>query len=73
MITCAAVSDPTNGGVSFDSSTDVNGNYAFGTVATFACDPSFGRNGAETRTCGGDGRSPTGSFDGTSPICERES
>ena len=68
------MSDPTNGGVSFDSiAADGIGNYAFGTVATFTCDSSFGLNGAETRTCGGDGSSPTGVFDGTSPTCERES
>ena len=73
MYACAAVADPTNGGVSFNSTADGNGNYAFGTVATFACDSSFSRNGAETRTCGGDGSSPTGSFEGTSPTCERES
>ena len=63
---------PTDVEVVFDMSADGNGNYAFGTVATFACDSGFGRNGAETRTCGGDGSSPMGAFDGTSPTCERE-
>lgn len=71
-ITCATLADPVNGAVLFDNTVDLSGNVPFETVATFMCDDEFGRIGAETRTCGGDGSSTTGLFDGTSPTCERE-
>ena len=47
------------------------GGYPFGTVATYDCGAMAAIvGGPVTRTCGGDGSSTVGSFDGTEPMCE---
>ena len=70
-ITCVLLTDPTNGdATTYDMSSDVIGNYPFGTVASFSCMTGFGIVGIVTRTCGGDGSSVMGTFDGSTPTCE---
>ena len=45
--------------------------YPFGTVATYSCGAAAATmGGSVTRTCGGDGSSTLGSFDGTETMCE---
>ena len=40
-------------------------------MATYSCNPGFGLSGGDgTRTCGGDGSSPTGAWSGTPSTCE---
>ena len=47
------------------------GRYPFGTVATYDCGTMAAIvEGPVTRTCGGDGTSTLGSFNGTEPMCE---
>ena len=47
------------------------GRYPFGTVATYDCGTMAAIvEGPVTRTCGGDGTSTLGSFNGTEPVCE---
>ena len=47
------------------------GQYPFGTMATYSCGTTAAIvGGSVTRTCGGDGSSTLGSFDGIEPMCE---
>ncbi len=74
-ITCPPLTAPTNGFVTYSSSTsDENGNYAFNAMANHSCDTGFVLVGNNTRTCTGDGSSATAAFNGDSEaaICERE-
>ena len=72
-ITCAPLTDPTNGdATTYDMSSDVMGNYPFGTVASFSCMTGFGIIGTVIRICDGDGSSVMGTFDRSTPICERK-
>ncbi len=72
-ITCPPLTAPTNGFVTYSSSTfDKNGNYAFNAMANHSCDTGFVLVGNNTRTCTGDGSSTTGAFDGEAAICECE-
>ncbi len=48
MVTCPALTNPTNGLVSVDSNT-------VGSTATYTCDTGYDVNGATTVTCGADG------------------
>ena len=64
-ITCPPLTAPTNGSVTYSSSTsDENGNYAFNAMANHSCDTGFVLVGNNTRTCTGDDSSTTGVFDG---------
>ena len=65
--------DPTNANETmYNNVPDDNGNYPYGTLAVYMCVPGFGLLGSGTRTCGGDGSSTTGSFDGSAPSCVGE-
>ena len=44
----------------------------FNAVATYICHAGFTLVGNNTRTCGGDGNSITGEFDGEAATCEGE-
>ena len=45
--------------------------YPFQTVASYSCGAESAIvGGSVTRTCGGDGSSTLGTFDGTEPDCE---
>ncbi len=71
-ITCPPSTAPTNGFVTYSSTSDENGNYAFNAMSIHSCDTGFVMVGNNTRTCTGDGSSTTGAFDGEAAICERE-
>ena len=71
-ITCPPLTAPTNGSVTYSSTSDENGNYTFNAMANHSCDTGFVLVGNNTRTCTGDGSSTTGVFDGEAAICERE-
>ncbi len=71
-ITCPLLTAPTNGSVTYSSTSDENGNYAFNAMANHSCDTGFVLVGNNTRTCTGDGSSTTGVFDGEAAICERK-
>ena len=57
---------PTNGRI--DYTTDATAPHDFGTVATYVCDPGYGRVGDLTRTCGGS----TGVWSGSAATCARK-
>ena len=65
-ITCTGLSAPANGMVVFSSGMP----YGFGTVATYSCNSGSTLNGDATRTCGGDGLSTSGTWNGTAPTCQ---
>ncbi|XP_064384964.1 uncharacterized protein LOC135333878 isoform X2 [Halichondria panicea] len=68
-ITCPALSDPTNGQVTF--ATDITVPFDYGTMATYSCDIGFGLSGNNMmRTCGGDMSNSTGVWSGSEPTCE---
>ncbi len=72
-ITCPPLTAPINGFVTYSSTSDENGNYAFNVMANHSCDTGFvlvGRSN-NTRTCTGDGSNTTGVYDGEAAICER--
>ncbi len=69
-ITCPALSDPTNGQVTF--ATDPTVPYDYGTVATYSCGTGFGLSGDIMRTCGGDGLTTDGVWSGIESTCEGE-
>ncbi len=71
-ITCPPLTAPTNGFVTYNSTSDENGNYAFNAMANHSCDTGFVLVGNNTRTCTGNGSNTTGAFDGEAAICERE-
>ena len=72
-ITCPPLTAPTNGFVTYSSSTsDENGNYGFNAMANHSCNAGFVLVGNNTRTCTGDGSSTTGVFNGEAAICERK-
>ena len=53
--------------ISFSSS---SAPYSFGTMASYSCVSGFGLSGGDaTRTCGGDGSSPTGVWTGVASSC----
>ncbi len=71
-ITCPPLTAPTIGSVTYSSTSDENGNYAFNAIANHSCDTGFVLVGNNTRTCTGDGSSTTGVFDGEVAICDRK-
>lgn len=73
-ITCPLLTLPDHSSGSIDYSPDVRAPYDFGTRATYHinCNESFERaqeRGDDVRTCVGDGRSSSGEWNGTAPIC----
>ena len=64
-ITCPAVTKPTDG----KEPVCTNSNN-FDSVCTFECNDGFALVGSATLKCGGDGTSPTGSFDNPEPTCQ---
>ena len=67
VITCSSLPDPTNARISFSVSSTP---YSFGTMASYRCVSGFGLSrGDATRTCEGDGSSPTGVWSGVVPSC----
>ncbi len=73
-ITCPALTNPSNGSVSYGGSlSNSDSSYSFNVTATYNCNTGFSLvGGNNTRTCTGNGSSTTGAFNGVSPICERE-
>ncbi|XP_064407220.1 P-selectin-like [Halichondria panicea] len=73
-ITSLALLFPNNGSIinlSFRGASPVeNSTYVFNAVATYICHAGFTLVGNNTRTCGGDGNSITGEFDGEAATCE---
>ena len=44
--------------------------YGYGTTAIYQCDSGYELTGGDTvRTCTGDGSSPVGQWNGTTPVC----
>ena len=44
--------------------------YDYGTTATYQCNSGYELTGGDTvRTCTGDGSSPVGQWNGTTPLC----
>ena len=69
-ITCASLGTIADGEpITYDTSADAMGNFAFATVATHSCSDGFFLMGNEMRVCGGDGTSPTGMWSGSEPVC----
>ena len=64
---CTELTEPMNGQI--DYSTDSVAPFEFGTVATYTCSQGYELDGNPTRTCGGDGTSPNGTWSGSSPAC----
>ena len=76
-ITCDDIPDPENGQITHVP--DTHAPFEFGNEALYSCYVDgenrigFGLTGGNhTRTCTGDGTSPTGYWTGTAPTCERE-
>ena len=68
---CPELTDPANGRIIF--ATDTAPQFEFGTTATYICDLEYGLlEGNGIRTCGGDGSSYRGTWDGDVPVCERK-
>ena len=68
-ILCPGLTPIENGVIIYSSTTP--GPHQLRTMATYSCNPGFGLSGGDsTRTCGGDGSSPTGVWSGTPPTCE---
>ena len=63
---CSDLPNPANGLILFSSPAP----YEFGTTATYICNTGYGLSGDVTRTCEGDGSSPTGMWSGALPTCE---
>ena len=58
-----------NGNITYSNIT-VEGQYDYGTTATYQCDSGYELTGGDTvRTCTGDGSSPEGQWNGTAPHC----
>ncbi len=69
-VICFALVDPINGRVSYSSAAAP---YAAGTVATYSCGDGYGLIGGDVMsTCGGDGSSTNGVWDGVVPTCQCE-
>ena len=67
-ITCSGLTSPTNAMITFSPSSSTP--YSFGTMASYSCVSGFGLSGGDaTRTCEGDGSSPSGMWSGVIPSC----
>ena len=64
------LTDLTDGTIVYAS--DTSDPYDFGTTATHSCNMGFSLVGVPLRTCGGDGSSINGVFNGVAPTCERK-
>lgn len=61
------LAQPVNGAISYSSG--MSSTFDFGTIATYSCESGFAVIGSLKRTCGGDGSSLTGEWDGYDPTC----
>ena len=69
VITCPALPAVDNGMVVYFENTTAS-SYDFGTQAMYKCNESYTLvRGDAVRTCVGNGSSPTGVWNGTSPSC----
>ncbi len=59
-----------NGQITY--SVDTPPPYAYGTVAMYVCDSSYGVTGDSTLICGGDGSDSAGTWGSSTTTCERE-
>ena len=67
-IECPALSTLANGDISYTP--DMTGPLDFATIATHSCNTGFFLMGIGTlRSCGGDGSSTVGIWNGTAPTC----
>ena len=66
-ITCSELSLIENGEITLDP--DSTSPFDYGTTASYDCDEGFFLQGESNRTCGGDGSSTVGIFDGVAPVC----
>lgn len=64
---CTELTDPMDGQINY--STDSVTPFEFGTVAAYSCNLGYELDGNPTRTCGGDGTSPNGTWSGSAPAC----
>ena len=67
MIVCEALELLEDGSVTY--SVGEGDPLVFGTSATYSCDIGYSLMGEEIRTCGGNGSSVTGEWNGTEPTC----
>ncbi len=56
-ITCPPLTAPTNGSVTYNTSSSDKNNFAVSAMANYSCDTGFVLVGNNTRTCTGDGSS----------------
>ena len=58
-----------NGNIIYSTGT-AEDQFDYGTTATYQCDSGYELTGGDTvRTCTGDGSSPVGQWNGTTPTC----
>ena len=67
MIVCETLELLEDGSVTY--SVGEGDPLVFGTSATYSCDIGYSLMGEEIRTCGGNGSSVTGEWNGTEPTC----
>ncbi len=68
-IMCPDLPDPANGRVNF--SADGLAPFVLATMATYSCEPGYGLNSTDTRTCVDESgeTDPVGTWDGDAPTC----
>ncbi len=66
---CPDLPDPANGRVTFSG--DGLALFVLNTVATYSCEPGYGLNSADTRTCVDESlqTNPVGTWNGDAPTC----
>ena len=70
VITCSSLSPLANGQIVYST----NGTLTYGVMATYLCEEGFALSGeTQVRTCGSNGFSPNGEWDGDAQTCEGES
>ena len=70
-IMCPDLPDPANGQIMY--ATDTTPEFEFETTATYVCNPEYGLlEGNGIRTCGGDGSTYRGIWEGEVPVCDRK-
>ncbi len=67
-ITCPSLPLPDNGVIAYMAHSPPP--YEFGTAARYLCNTGYGLSTNQPLTCGGDGSSPTGMWNGEIPTCE---
>ena len=70
VIRCSPLATPQNGNIFYCNAKNSGDPYDYGTTATYQCDSGYELTGGDTvRTCTGDGSSPVGQWNGTTPNC----